>query len=582
MNKISFAVFTAFLFFAALTAGGFPDNYSDWDFAGDFIVFHDNKLTVSDAAKLKYTPTFRNKTGKIVPSLDTAQDFNRLFGYSRPESKRIAIAVNQIDVQKSGRIQLGVGADWQIFVFVDGKKVFDTYELGGNGSAPAKKNNHIIDVELAAGRHTVSFWISSGSTTWTVAAGKNPYLKVRYPVPGLQYGPCLVNTGSRSASVVFTTNEPVPAGVRIKKSGTKEFRDIWNETGYQINLDEKMHRIDISDLEPECSYEYQLIMLERPENKLVILPEKYSLTTSAEKFKPFKVFLTSDLQYTDEKQRDILNKYLSTPHAAASQIFVSVGDSSRAYNNFADAMFGTALKAVTKLYSSRKNLLLVRGNHEYRGVDTRPYSKLFHLDNRKTYGLYCWNNVAFLVLDSGNGGGSSEANTRHYSAYDLMPELLADQRKVISQAVTCKAWKEAKYRIVLSHGAVYGSDGKIENFTRRIIENIIEPSEIHLWISGHTHRYRRTIPGKEGFYGFSPAKPKEFAYINGKYPFTTLITDGPGNTKPHSGHTIEFFENKLEVKSFFEDGRIFDCFQISPDGKTVDSAPGKELTFFPR
>ena len=580
MKKVYCTILTVLLFFSTLAAGGFPENYSDWNFSGDFFVFHDNSFTTDDAAKLKYAPEFRNVSGKRLPSLDTTQDFNRLFGYSSAESRRIAIAVNQIDVKKSGRIQLGVGADWHIFVFIDGKKVFDTFELGGNGSAPAKKDNHIIDVELTAGRHTVTFWISSGATTWTVAAGKNPYLKVRYPVPGLQYGPYLVNTGSRSSSIVFAASEPVPAGVRIRKSGAKEFRDIWNATGYQIDLDKKMHRIDISGLEPECCYEYQLIMLERPENKLVILPEKYSLTTTAERFKPFKIFLTSDLQYINDKQRDILNKYLALPHAASSQLFVSVGDTSGAYNDFAYAMFATSLEAVTRLHNSRKNLLLVRGNHEYRGICSRTFAELFHLDNGKTYGLYCWNNVAFLIIDSGNGGGASKANTRHSSAYDLMPELLADQRKVISQAVNSQAWKTAKYRVVLAHGAVYGSGGKLENFTRKIIENILDPSEIHLWIAGHIHRYRRTVPGRKGFYGFSPAKKIDYPYLDGQYRFTTLITDGPGVAKPHSGHTIEFLDNAIEVKSFFEDGKAFDTFQIAPDGSLSNSAPGKELIFF--
>ena len=83
----------------------------------------------------------------------------------------------------------------------------------------------------------------------------------------------------------------------------------------------------------------------------------------------------------------------------------------------------------------------------------------------------------------------------------------------------------------------------------------------------------------KGYYGFSPFSSQK-EYIQGNPPFTTVIIDGPGAVKPHSAHTVEFLKDGIRVESFFEDGKVFDSFSITPDGKIINSSPGKELTFF--
>ena len=580
LKRLLCAVTAAAFLFTALAAGNFPPEYVDWSFAGDFIFFHDNSFTANDAATLKYEPKLRNTAGKKAAISETAYDLNKIFGYTFPKSGRVALAVNQIELKKPGRIQLGVGCDWQVTVFIDGKQVFSTLELGGNGSAPAKKDNHIIDVKLAEGRHTLSCWLWSGSTTWSFAAGKNPYTKVIYPAPELKYGPYLTDVSSKDAVISFVTTAPAPCGVAIRKAGEKNSRFFWNHDGHQISRNKRIHRINVRGLEADTTYEYKLVTLVRPENKLQYFGNGYRMTTGAANFKPFKIFVTGDLQYLPEKQSSILKKYMSTKQAERSQFFISLGDSSGDFHTFEKTMFDVVLKHVLAQSCHQKNILMVRGNHEYRGSETHLFNDYFSMKNNRTYGIYYYNNVAFIVLDCGNAQKRSMANTRHYAAYDLPELLLEEQREYFVQAVKDPAYKNAKYKVVLAHSAVYGgANGPIEKYAGRIIKNIIDENDIILWLAGHIHRYRRIAPGEKGYYGFSPFSSQK-EYIQGNPPFTTVIIDGPGAVKPHSAHTVEFLKDGIRVESFFEDGKVFDSFSITPDGKIINSSPGKELTFF--
>ena len=184
------------------------------------------------------------------------------------------------------------------------------------------------------------------------------------------------------------------------------------------------------------------------------------------------------------------------------------------------------------------------------------------------------------MIDSGNAEKRPRHNTRHYSAYDLNAQLFAEQRREFARAVKSEAYKKAKYRVVLAHGAVYGAENTLTPYMRKLISGIIEEKDITLWLGGHIHHYRRTVPGKAGFYGFEPAKAKETDSLNGKYPFVTMIIDGPGSSKPHSGHTVEFLADGIEVKSFFEDGKVFDSFSLDRNGKLVKEESGADLKYY--
>ena len=139
MKKIFLYILLLFVFTAFAK---FPSNYSDWRFTDDFKVYHAAGLTANDAAAAVYCKPIKNLKCKTISSLAEPVDFNTVFGYEKPVSQRTAVMVNRIETFKTGRIQFGVGADWHIVAFINGKKVFDTREMGGNGPVPVKCTDH--------------------------------------------------------------------------------------------------------------------------------------------------------------------------------------------------------------------------------------------------------------------------------------------------------------------------------------------------------------------------------------------------------------------------------------------------------
>ena len=59
-----------------------------------------------------------------------------------------------------------------------------------------------------------------------------------------------------------------------------------------------------------------------------------------------------------------------------------------------------------------------------------------------------------------------------------------------------------------------------------------------------------------------------------------MIIDGPGAAMPHSGHTVEFTANGINVESFFEDGKVFDSFKLDKNGRCIGSSPSEILQFY--
>ncbi len=75
-----------------------------------------------------------------------------------------------VTAPRSGHYGIGLGADWWFEAFLDGQPLIDTLETG-NLTNPPNRNNHLAEVELMAGVHTLAVRVLSGSAGWTLDAG---------------------------------------------------------------------------------------------------------------------------------------------------------------------------------------------------------------------------------------------------------------------------------------------------------------------------------------------------------------------------------------------------------------------------
>ena len=163
-------------------------------------------------------------------------------------------------------------------------------------------------------------------------------------------------------------------------------------------------------------------------------------------------------------------------------------------------------------------------------------------------------------------------------------QLLADERVWLEELVASPQFKNAKFRIVLSHAAPHMDGSYISGFVRRLTDGIFlgkNPSaSISLWMAGHVHFYART----------NPENPAEcYARLNAAHdgalmpPFTRfplILMEGPGFVTDTCASFITISGDILELIAFDEKGKIFDRVKLSPDGKIIESAPGKELNCF--
>ena len=75
-----------------------------------------------------------------------------------------------VTAPRTGRFRVGLGADWWLEAFLDGKPLKSTLETG-NGQHPPRRTDHAAEADLAAGAHILAVRVLSGSNGWTFDAG---------------------------------------------------------------------------------------------------------------------------------------------------------------------------------------------------------------------------------------------------------------------------------------------------------------------------------------------------------------------------------------------------------------------------
>lgn len=71
----------------------------------------------------------------------------------------------------SGSYVIGLGADWWLEAYVDGRLVLDTLR-GGNGTSTTSAHDHPCEVELSAGPHVLAVRVLAGSAGMILAVGE--------------------------------------------------------------------------------------------------------------------------------------------------------------------------------------------------------------------------------------------------------------------------------------------------------------------------------------------------------------------------------------------------------------------------
>ncbi len=116
----------------------------------------------------------RELSARQVKATDRGINLGELFG--GPREKLGAWVYITVTAPRASRYLIGLGADWWLEAFLDGKPLLSTLDTGNyTGSffsyTQPNRNNHITGVELLAGVHTLAVLVLSGSAGWILDAG---------------------------------------------------------------------------------------------------------------------------------------------------------------------------------------------------------------------------------------------------------------------------------------------------------------------------------------------------------------------------------------------------------------------------
>ncbi len=568
----------------------FAENFNCWT------VYCDQHLTPRDALTLtadEPVPAINGKklSGKLLDIPADGADLNKLLNI-KPVNFNRALLVKVVECKANETIKLGVGADWWFEAYCNGRITGGTLLAGGNVAYPPTAHDNVVALDLKKGRNVISVLVQSGSIgLFTTAVGKMPAdtpaarisrrneQEAHLPSQAeLRHGPWLMAPAPGCMTIGLLTDGYVAgAGVEYRLAGSTQWLRKWDTLGGVLRNDSDLHRITLLNLKPGAKYEYR-ILLASGNNKFQTL-DTHSFTVAPDDNRPFSFFAVGDTQFSIAKRGCLLKNLQKLAEQADFQ--VSLGDMAAIFDDFDMMFFGGYLNWQGKELYHNKPFVAIRGNHETRGVERSRWFSLLSAEKERGYYTFSYGKTFFIVLDT--GGDDTDMKLNSMTA-DAMREYMQAQKKWLAETVESDEYKNADFRIVLAHEAPHTHrrsrmNDNIRFMAEPLLKAAINPAtQIHLWLAGHIHRYRRSVPGSTAVYANNTVDPGDIT-DGKKYPFTIVTVEGPGKSSPLeiSATVVKVNGQLIEVKSYDDKHNCFDSFEITKAGKVIEKGNKLQL-----
>ena len=387
------------------------------------------------------------------------------------------------------------------------------------------------------------------------------------------HGPWLINPAPDRITVCWESTDPSGAGVEFREAGQKTRREAWETVGGQIRTDRRMHRVELTGLKAGAVYEYRLLAATPGSLDVDREPEFRRFTAFDPEKKKTTALLTSDIHGRPKE----LAALLRSGNVANADFVVLLGDSTSALESASRDIYGGYLDEYVRLTGGLKPLIMVRGNHEWRGRDAIRWFDFFAAPDGLAFQAFRHGPVLYVVLDSGEDkpDGSPRAA---YTYLNRSPEWMARQRRWLQQLTQSQEFRTAPFRVVLTHIPTHGqAEGHGPQTMRRYFGDLLNSDapdqRIHLMIAGHEHRYMRVDAGSEEFKG-NPLNldgQKRRGVTGRDFHYTLISNDGPGfGGSEYSIIRLSASAERLSVSVMDEQGKCLDAFSITPDGRVRD------------
>ena len=543
----------------------------------------DKTSTAKDAQKASVDGTMLKDCKKVTTKGSTPISLNRMSGrmYYNGTGLR-AVVCAKLNFEQDCTQMIGFGVNNYCTLFVNGKEIATT-EPGGNFHRPIHATNYVKNVNFKKGDNYVAMFIRPGSIGWDMAfdlipdfsalpadaRSRNRLLDQLYPPEkaGLLAKECFYYASSDKVRFNFETGLPTIAGIRYQKAGDKKPAIVWDSQD-AIRKSANIHRVEITGLTPATEYSYEVVVLDQRTAKINAVSNG-KFTTFPAKSAKTSFMLISDTQCDRIIRRTMVKKMLDMYGGRNADFFFSLGDVSEGFADFRREYFTSFYDEfpVNKYY---KPVFFVRGNHEFRGQESRKYNEYFG----KSYYAFRHGDTFIIVLESGE-----DKNTiwrpGHYTLNIDANYYFAEQREWLRKLIEPPECKTARHRIVITHGTpFYSLNGffakNIESMAGEFFYGKNPKCQIDLWLAAHTHSPYHYDPATGQFlraeyflsYDKKSAKvnsrpvdyKKKFVFKDqdkNNLNFPVIVNDGPSGAGVHlSAMLIETGADGIRVKMF--------------------------------
>ena len=543
----------------------------------------DKTSTAKDALKASVDGIMPKDGKKVTTKGSKPVSLNRFTGRMYYNSTGFrGVAYTKLTFDKDCTQMVGFGVNNYCTLFINGKQIATT-EPGGNFHRPIHATNYIQKVNFKKGDNHVAMFIRPGAIGWDLAFDLIPdfsalpaekrtrdrLINQLFPPAkaGLVAKECLYYTSADKASFNFETGLPTMAGIRFKKPGEKNPVIVWDSQD-AIRRNTTIHRVEITGLQPATEYAYEVVILD-PRTAKINAVSKGKFTTFPASGANSKFMIISDTQCDLGIRKAMVKKMLTTYGGKDVDFFFSLGDVSENFSDFRKEYFTYFYDefAANKYF---KPVFFVRGNHEFRGQDSRKFNEYFG----RSYYAFRHGDVFVIVLESGEDKATIY-RPGHYTLSIDANSYFAEQREWLRKLIETPECKNAKHRIVLSHGTpFYSLNGffakNIEAMAGEFFYGKNPKCRIDLWISAHTHAPYQYDPVAGKFYRAEynltydkkskkniqlPLERKRPAVVKEQdkknFHFPIIVNDGPSGTGVHlSALLVETAPSNIRVRMF--------------------------------
>ncbi|NLO68127.1 MAG: hypothetical protein GX098_06105 [Bacteroidales bacterium] len=315
----------------------------------------------------------------------------------------------------------------------------------------------------------------------------------------ITHGPWLQNLTPHSVTVMFTTSSAAVPGVRLPLQAGAEPTLIRNSTDGMIHAGGTLHRVVINGLKPGKVYRYRAeaaeILKFRPYQVYygdTVRTKELEFRTPVPGSESVNFLVVNDIHTNGAK----LGNHLRQSGAANQDLVFFNGDMIDVFEK-EEQWLGPIIDTSVRYFASKIPFVMIRGNHETRGILSRNLKDYLHFPEDRYYFAFDQGPVHFVVLDCGE---DKPDDNRHYYGLADYDRYRLEQVEWLKQHINTDTYRKAHYRVFLIHMPVHPGDGAWHgmNFLYEHFAPVIRDAEPDLMISGHTHRHTLLNPKLSG------------------------------------------------------------------------------------